>query len=388
MGKREERTRQRAIERYKRGERPEAIWSSLGRTERWFYKWVKRRREGTEDWFQDNSRRPHDCPTRTPLEIEEIVKLVRLELYNRGEFCGAQAIQWRLEELQVSPLPSLRTIGRILRRHELTHRRTGRYEPKGKAYPALEAAKPGWVHQADFVGPCYLKGPLRFYSLNIVDLATARCALEPLTQGRDHLTTALWASWMRLGMPHYLQVDNDAVFYGSHRHPRGMGKLIRLCLLYGVQPYFIPLAEPWRNGVIEKFNDVWQQKFLHRVVMESESDLKRESLAFEHQHNSRYRYSKLGGKTPLETLAASQATLRFPPCEQPPSLPLPKPERGVYHVMRFVRSNAVFDLFGEKLPMPPEAVYEYVRATVDVAQQKLRIQLDHTVIDEREYLLR
>jgi putative transposase len=64
---------------------------------------------------------------RSREEIEEIVTLVRLYLYNRGLRCGDTAIREELEELCVEPLPSLRTINRILDRHGLTHRRTGHY---------------------------------------------------------------------------------------------------------------------------------------------------------------------------------------------------------------------------------------------------------------------
>ncbi len=94
--------------------------------------------------------------------------MVRLSLYNKDQFCGAQAILWELEDLGVKPLPSLRTINRILSRNELTHRRTGKYEAKGTPYPKLPAARPNQTHQADLVGPCYLRGPLRFYGLNVV----------------------------------------------------------------------------------------------------------------------------------------------------------------------------------------------------------------------------
>jgi hypothetical protein len=38
--------------------------------------------------------------------------------------------------------------------------------------------------------------------------------------------------------------------------------------------------------------------------------------------------------------------------------------------------------------MPPEVVYEHVRATVDVARQRLLFYLDDDIFDEREYLLR
>ena len=68
-----------------------------------------------------------------------------------------------------------------------------------------------------------------------------------------------------MGIPENLQVDNEMAFFGSPAHPRGMGPLIRLCLLSGVHLWFIPPAEPWRNGVIEKFNDHYRQKFLAKV---------------------------------------------------------------------------------------------------------------------------
>ena len=64
----------------------------------------------------------------TKKEIEEIVKLVRLELYNRGLHCGPRVIKKRLEEYYgINLLPSESTIGRILSRHGLTYGRTGFY---------------------------------------------------------------------------------------------------------------------------------------------------------------------------------------------------------------------------------------------------------------------
>lgn len=381
--------RQTAVRRYWSGESPVSIWTSLGYSKQWFYRWLERSQEGDAAWYEERSRRPHGCPQRTGLEIEEIVKLVRLQLYNQGVFCGAQAIRWQMDEMTVRPLPSLRTINRILARHELTHRRTGRYEPKGRAYPTLEVKGPGSVHQSDFVGPCYLVGPIRFYNLNSVDLATGRCGVEALfSRNREDMIRGFWSTWQRLGYPDYQQVDNEMVFYGSPTHPRGMGHLIRLCLLHQVEPCFIPLQEPWRNGVIEKFNHHWLQGVLQRVPMASAADLQGENQAFEARHNSRYRYSKLNGKTPLEALAASQARLRFPPPTPPPQAPLPKPTVGKYHLIRFIRSDGRLDVFGEKFLVPPETVYEYVRATVNVAEQTLNIYLQNHLIDQQSYVLR
>lgn len=60
-------------------------------------------------------------------EIEEIVKSVRLNLYNHGLLCGAKAIRRELEQEHIQPLPSISTINRILNRYGLTHGRTGHY---------------------------------------------------------------------------------------------------------------------------------------------------------------------------------------------------------------------------------------------------------------------
>jgi transposase InsO family protein len=377
-----------AVQRFLNGEKPESICASLGKSRAWLYKWVERHLEEGDSWSDDRSRRPLNVVNRTPREIEEIVKLMRLNLYNRDLFCGAQAILWELEDLGVTPLPSPRTINRILSRNALTHRRTGKYEAKGTPYPRLPSLLPNQTHQADLVGPCYLKGPVRFYGLNVVDTATVRCGLySSLAKAGQDILDGLWGIWKRLGIPDNIQIDNAMSFFGSPAYPRGMGPLIRLCLHNGVDPWFIPMAEPWRNGMIEQFNDLYQQKFLAKVIMATEDDLRTASLAFEQRHNSSYRYSKLGGKTPLKALAASKAKLRFPSQEEAPRHRLKKPETGRYHVVRLIRSDLKLNIFGEIFPVPPELKREYVVATIDVKEQKLKLFLDRTQVEEFDYNL-
>ena len=80
-------------------------------------------KEINEDCFSDHN------PMCTKAEIEEIVVFTRLELYNWGRPCGPKAIRKRLDLFYlVQPLPSERTISRILARQCLTHGRTGSYE--------------------------------------------------------------------------------------------------------------------------------------------------------------------------------------------------------------------------------------------------------------------
>lgn len=391
MKKKQRRDRELAVQRYLKGEGLSAIAKSLGYSRRWVYRWVARYHatEAAAEWYEDQSRCPHSNPRQVSWEIVEAIKLARLHLYNQGLFCGAQAITWEMEDLGVSPLPSLRTINRILHREDLTHRRTGRYEPKGKKYPQLCAGNANEAHQTDYVGPCYLRGPVRFYSLNSVDVATGRCAVTPvLSKAGQETVDAIWSHWCRLGIPEHQQVDNEAVFYGSRRYPRGMGILIRLCLANGVEPWFIPPAEPWRNGVVEKFNDHYRQGFLRREDIKGATELGPASLVFEQKHNSRYRYSKLRGRTPQAALQQSQRQICFPASAEAPRYPLPKPESGYYHLVRFIRSDARLDVFGERFRLPPETVYEYAVATVDVTRQKLSVSIAEMTVAEFDYALR
>jgi hypothetical protein len=315
--------------------------------------------------------------------------MVRLSLYNKGLFCGNQAIQWEMHDMEVKPLPSLSTIGRILQRRELTHRRIGRYTPKGKKYPVLPALLPNQTHQVDMVGPCFLTGPIRFYSLHAIDAAINRCGIEPIpSRAAQSVLEAVYAIWLRMGIPENLQVDNEMAFFGSPTHPRGMGPLIRLCLHYGVHLWFIPPSEPWWNGIVEKFNDHYQDKFLAKITMTSNTELRQESLAFEQRHNSSYRYSKIKGKTPLKALASMEKKLTFPSEDDMPRHPLKKPEKGFYHFVRFIRSDCKLNIFGEMFPAPPETQYEYVVATVDVKEQKLKLLLDTIQVAEYKYQLR
>jgi hypothetical protein len=256
---------------------------------------------------------------------------------------------------------------------------------KGKKYPAPEGLD-GGVHQSDFVGPRYLHGPVRFYSLNTVDVTTARCATVPIpNRSTEAVVPALWEAWVRLGMPRIQQLDNELVFFGSRLHPRSLSQVLRLCLLHGVEPLFIPPAEPWRNGMIEKFNDHWQQKFLSQP-MTSFDQVLTGSRAFDERHNSRWRYRRIGGRTPNEALSSSRIAPRMPPQIAPPKPPLPRPVRGRYHFIRFIRSDRVLDLFGEKFVIPPQAAHEYVHATVDLESQQLKIRLDEQVIETFEYI--
>ena len=66
-------------------------------------------------------------PTLTKKELESVVVLERLHLYNHMKPCGAAALKKHLQSLGVENLPSVSTIGRILSEQYLTNGRIGYY---------------------------------------------------------------------------------------------------------------------------------------------------------------------------------------------------------------------------------------------------------------------
>lgn len=56
--------------------------------------------------------------------------------------------------------------------------------------------------------------------------------------------------------------------------------------------------------------------------------------------------------------------------------------------MSLTRSDSRLNIFGEIFPVPPELKLEYVVATTNVKEQKLKLFLDKIQVDEFSYKLR
>jgi hypothetical protein len=67
---------------------------------------------------------------------------------------------------------------------------------------------------------------------------------------------------------------------------------------------------------------------------------------------------------------------------------LQKPESERCHLIRFIRSDLQLNIFGEFFPAPPEIQYEYIVATLDVKEQKLKLFLNKNQVEEYKYRLR
>lgn len=391
----EEGLRKEAVRRHVSGEDADTIARDLGRSERWVYKWVGRYEGGEEHWFVSESRRPHRAPTATSEVLTALVLGARdrLEGEPRAQR-GAATIAWELASMGVAQeeLPGSWTIERILKREGRSKprpRASARYEPKGTPYPArAKRCAPGVLHEIDPVGPRYLDGAQEIHSLNVMDVGSHRIALEPLARPAPRVFAEhLAAAWGRLGVPRIAQFDNAPSLRGDIGNGRVFGPVVRACLDLGVQVVrYIPLEEPWRNGAVEHFQDVFDKSFFRTERYRDLEHLRARAADFETFHNARHRYSGLGGKTPDQAWAAGGVLTRRPPKDY--RVPDALPRRGRIHVLRLIRSDRILNLFGEKIVMPEDTVYQYVVAQIHVRAQQLVVTCSREVVHEAPHPIR
>ncbi len=384
----EEQVRKEAIYRHLMGESPSWICRQLRKSRKWFYKWFKRYRGGNPDWFKDQPKIAHHIANRTDEGTENLIVEVRNKLANiKCAQIGANAIQWEIKKLGIEP-PPIWTINRVLKRKGLVSKKRF-YESKGKSYP--EIIKPSQIntlHQVDLVGPRYIKDDGRFYSLNVIDVCGHKVKINLSRSKRgEEIGNGLISTWKTLGIPQYIQFDNELSFHGSHKYPRSLGLVLKLCLSLGIQPVFIPQGEPWRNGVIERFNDIFDKKFFRTQVFIDFSHLQKEAVVFEDFHNQFHRYSILGGRTPNEFIQKEGFKPALLPEEFEPSKEPIHIEHGSIHLVRFIRSDRILDIFGEHFHMPQYVVYEYVVATILTEIHSLKVTYDNKIVDLFEYHL-
>lgn len=115
----EDELRQQAIMRYTNGENPKSIYTDLGRTKQWFFKWLNRYRTGDPGWYRSRSHATHTKPNRiSDAERSRIIKIRhRLEAQRFAQF-GISAIKWELHKAGLK-LPSDSTIYRVLKQEGL-----------------------------------------------------------------------------------------------------------------------------------------------------------------------------------------------------------------------------------------------------------------------------
>jgi len=358
------------------------ICQTVSRSREWFYKWWGRYQSEGASGLRDRSRAPRHSRQVASPELRQTILTVRDQLMRRHgpreryRLAGAPTIRHELACLGCVPLPSLRTIERVL---QTAGRTSPAFRPQPQVassdYPRWSVTRSNQRHQLDLIGPRYLKGSRRqWYFLVYRDVYDQAVYVEfqPKPKMETVLAFAVRA-WQQVGLPEVLQVDNGELF-GLTTHPGAISRLIRLALLVGVQLTFIPEGEPWRNGSIEHFNG-WLQERLLSIPLRSPAQVRRELAALMATCLSEHIHPGLNFQTTAQVrrgLSVRKLPHNFAAHQQP----LPVAIGRVVFIRRVRRSGRI-TILGVKYRVGKRWANHYVVATLYTRTMTVKIRHQH-----------
>ena len=370
--------RQQAIKLRLVGRSVEEICQILGRSRKWFHLWWRRYRmlgpNGLFDLTRSNVQ-----PGRISAELERTIVGIRQRLASqahpgtRYSLIGASSILAEIQTLHIHPLPSVRTIERVLERNGETVPRV-RLVPylARSTYPKPQVTHSNQLHQVDAVGPLYLKGNRqRYYIFTCKDVYDGAVCLKLYRSRKmEVILDFLGECWKRLGLPEQVQFDNAREVVGWGPAARYLSRVLRLCLRFGVEALLIPPGQPQRNGSIENWNG-WFQPRLFQHHYARVSALQRELQRLEETVNTQHSHSQLGGLTPAQHRRRIKIR-KLPPNYVIPTEPL-QIAAGYITFFRQVTAHGNIHLLSQTFFVGKRLKGEYVKVRLDTKRAHLTV---------------
>lgn len=370
--------RQQAIKLRLAGQSVEAICHLLKRSRHWFHTWWRRYRAlGPKGLF--DLTRTNVQPARIAPDIERAILAIRQRLASqvhpgtRYSLIGANAILAELQALQLRPLPSPRTIERVLERNGVTVPRVRLAPYLAKTtYPIPPANESNQLHQVDCVGPIYLKGNRQRYYIFVCKDAFdgAVCLRIYRSRKMEVVLDFLGECWKSLGLPSQVQFDNAREVVGWGPAARYLSRVLRVCLRFGLEPILIPPARPQWQGSVENFNGWFQPRLFQRHYTRL-STLKRELQRLEETVNTQHPQQRLGG-LPATQYRRRRKLQKLPPTYRIPINPLPI-AAGRITFIRQVTPKGAIHLLSQTFKVGKRLKGEYVKAVLDTKRHQITV---------------
>ena len=330
------------------------ICREFGISEKTGYKVLRRYRELGDAGLEDRSHAVLEHPFRITSDVREQI----LTLKRAYPHYGPQTIHDRL--VQHEPLkhwPAASSIGELLKRNGLVHRRRRRDHDQERAQlnsHLTRASVPNLVWTADFKGQFRLNTGFGIYCypLTVMDLSTRfLLGLTALTTvSIEHTRREFKRIFREFGLPRVIRTDNGVPF----AQPNSIGRLGQLGLWWvrlGIKPEHIRPGRPSENGSHERF---------HRTLKEAATKPASPSLRTQQQRFDRFReeynvhrpHRSLKDRRPPREYYVS--SLRAYPDKLPP---LTYPDRAM---MRLVTSGGAIKWQNERIFISSNIVGDYV----------------------------
>jgi transposase len=387
--------RRRAVELVGEGVSKTDVAVRVGRSRWWVNKWFNRFRVHGDEGLVDLPRTPLRQPTKTPAHVVAKILEVRERLdKDPVANIGALTILSELEHERFVPIPSLRTIERILNVAEVTRPWTRR-QRSGIKLPLPEVTTPGVWQQADWIQDRWIEGGIKFNSLQISDVGSHGMVAGQYLD-RKLLTAVRFLiehAWPSLSIPYAMGTDNAFTSTTHTNHPFTIWT--RICLFFGVEVIVSPPGDfGWTNH-IEAVNNQWQRKTIWVQHFESLDSVRAGSDRAVEWLNTRRAILNpdlCGTRYPAEYITANTDTLRWLP---PVSIDDHLDRHGNLHIplaagritfLRHVDEHHTIGVAGVNWPTNETVpIGGLVTATITTADQRLEIRHQGEPIRQFDY---
>mgnify|MGYP001096086829 CR=1 FL=1 len=279
------------------------------------YKWLERVRIEGEDGLQERNRAPHHHPNAVSMEMEEAILHVR-----QKRNWGPKKIAISLSRTwPSSEIPSVSTIGDILKRKGLVVSRKRKRHATPSSQPLAHATDANRVWCADFKGWFCTGDGNRVDPLTITD-AYSRfllgCQEMRGKTNTEHVMGVFTTLFRTYGIPERIRTDNGTPFASTGL--AGLSRLSAWWIRLGIIPERIKPATPSENGQHERFHLTLK---LETASPPASTPKKQQEAFDEFQkiYNEERPHEALGQATPASLYQASARPFpkRLPPVEYP-----------------------------------------------------------------------
>ena len=262
----------------------------IGRTA--YYEWLNRYQKEGEEGLRDKSRRPHNSPMATPVEI--VAKVVYLrQTYHFGPL----RIKMYLERYHGIGV-NRSSIWKILKRLNMNLLPASqRYKKHTERWKRYEKPQPGHRLQVDVKFLERIKDiRQRYYQFTAIDDCT-RLRVLKIYEKNNQLTAIQFMDYVLSRLPFHtevIQTDNGSEFQGQfHWH----------ILDKGINHVYIKPRTPRLNGKVERSHRIDGEEFyrmLEGVVIDDTKLFNDKLQEWENFYNFQRPHSALNGQTPYE----------------------------------------------------------------------------------------
>ena len=288
------------IHDHEEGESISTLSEIYGVARKTIYKWLERHDAAGVAGLADRSRAPQHCPHK--LSADVIAEII----------AARQRWNWGPRKLRVKlaaahpkiTWPADSSIGEVLKRAGLTHRRKPRVRtpPYGQPFASIDAANQTWC--ADFKGWFRTADGTRCDPLTITDAHSRyllRCQITPKADS-IHVAAIFDAAFREYGLPLVIHTDNGVPFASCA--PGGLSRVSMRWVKLGIVPQRSRPASPQDNGRHERMHSTLKQA----TLKPPERTARRQQDAFDrflYEYNHDRPHEALDDATPASYYTAS-----------------------------------------------------------------------------------